>query len=81
MHDEPGDDIVADIMAGFEHPERVVTIRDRATAIAYAIDAARSDDVVLLQGKGHEPYQIVARGERVPFSDLDPAARLLQERM
>ncbi len=81
VHDEPGDDIVADIMAGFEHPERVVTIRDRAAAIAYAIDVAGPEDVVLLQGKGHEPYQIVARGERVPFSDIDTAARLLAERM
>ena len=79
VHTEDGDQIVAHIRAGFEHPERVVEIRDRATAIAYAIDAANADDVVLLQGKGHEPYQIIGN-ERVPFSDLDTAIRLLKER-
>ncbi|MEH6781170.1 MAG: UDP-N-acetylmuramoyl-L-alanyl-D-glutamate--2,6-diaminopimelate ligase [Rhodoglobus sp.] len=79
VHNEDGDQIVAHIRAGFEHPERVVEIRDRATAIAYAIDAANPDDVVLLQGKGHEPYQIIG-DERVPFSDLDTAIRLLKER-
>ena len=79
VHNEDGDQIVAHIRAGFEHPERVVEIRDRATAIAYAIDAANPDDVVLVQGKGHEPYQIVGN-ERVPFSDIDTAIRLLKAR-
>ncbi|MBH0083958.1 UDP-N-acetylmuramoyl-L-alanyl-D-glutamate--2,6-diaminopimelate ligase [Salinibacterium sp. SWN167] len=79
VHNEDGDQIVDHIRAGFEHPERVVEIRDRTTAIAYAIDAANPDDVVLLQGKGHEPYQIVGN-ERVPFSDIDTAIRLLKER-
>lgn len=81
VHDEDGDAIIADIRKGFEHPERVVEIRDRATAIAYAIDAAGPDDVVLLQGKGHEPYQIVENGRRVPFSDIETAERLLRERI
>jgi UDP-N-acetylmuramoyl-L-alanyl-D-glutamate--2,6-diaminopimelate ligase len=80
VHFEDGDHILDDIRAGFEHPERVVEIRDRAAAIAYAIDAAGPDDVVLLQGKGHEPYQIIG-DQRVPFSDLDTAERLLADRM
>ena len=80
VHFEDGDQILDDIRRGFEHPERVVEIRDRTTAIAYAIDAAGPDDVVLLQGKGHEPYQIIG-DQRVPFSDLDTAERLLADRM
>ena len=80
VHFEDGDHILDDIRTGFEHPERVVEIRDRATAIAWAIDAAGPDDVVLLQGKGHEPYQIIG-DERVPFSDIDTAERLLAERL
>jgi UDP-N-acetylmuramoyl-L-alanyl-D-glutamate--2,6-diaminopimelate ligase len=79
VHNEDGDQIVTHIRAGFKHPERVIEIRDRASAIAYAIDAANPDDVVLLQGKGHEPYQIIGN-ERVPFSDIDTAIRLLKER-
>ena len=80
VHFEDGDQILDDIRRGFEHPERVIEIRDRTTAIAYAIDAAGPDDVVLLQGKGHEPYQIVG-DQRVPFSDIDTAERLLAERL
>lgn len=80
VHFEDGDRIIDDIRAGFTNPSAVVEIRDRATAIAYAIDAAGPDDVVLLQGKGHEPYQIIG-AERVPFSDIDTAERLLRERM
>lgn len=80
VHFEDGDRILDDIRAGFTNPSAVVEIRDRATAIAYAIDAAGPDDVVLLQGKGHEPYQIIG-DERVPFSDIDTAERLLRDRM
>lgn len=80
VHFEDGDNIIDDIRAGFTDPSAVVEIRDRATAIAYAIDAAGPDDVVLLQGKGHEPYQIIG-DKRVPFSDIDTAERLLRERM
>lgn len=79
VHTEDGDRILDDIRRGFRHPERVVEIRDRASAIAWAIDAAGPDDVVLLQGKGHEPYQIIG-DQRVPFSDIDTAIRLLAER-
>ncbi|MGL4340477.1 MAG: UDP-N-acetylmuramoyl-L-alanyl-D-glutamate--2,6-diaminopimelate ligase [Rhodoglobus sp.] len=80
VHFEDGDQILDDIRRGFAHPERVIEIRDRAAAIAYAINAAGPDDVVLLQGKGHEPYQIIG-DERVPFSDIDTADRLLAERL
>jgi len=79
VHCEDGNQILTDIRAGFEHPELVIEIRDRAAAISYAIAAAGPNDVVLLQGKGHEPYQIIGE-ERVPFSDLDTADRVLRER-
>ncbi len=47
---------------------------DRRRAIASALGAARRGDIVLIAGKGHEPYQEI-RGVRHPFSDLR-AARL-----
>ncbi|MDQ6916704.1 MAG: UDP-N-acetylmuramoyl-L-alanyl-D-glutamate--2,6-diaminopimelate ligase [Pseudomonadota bacterium] len=49
---------------------------DRAAAIAGAIASAHVGDVVLLAGKGHEPYQEAA-GERQPFLDWDHASRAL----
>ena len=73
---EEGDAIVADIMAGFAEPARVMVQRDRAAAIAQAITQAGSDDVVLIAGKGHEPYQEI-NGVRQPFDDADTARVLL----
>lgn len=52
---------------------------DRAAAIAAAITTAAPADVVLLAGKGHEPYQEVA-GRRLPFSDLAVARAALAAR-
>jgi UDP-N-acetylmuramoyl-L-alanyl-D-glutamate--2,6-diaminopimelate ligase len=42
---------------------------DRAVAIESALRDARSADVVLLAGKGHESEQIIA-GRKLPFSDV-----------
>lgn len=73
---EDGDAIVADIVAGFAAPEAVVVQRDRAAAIARAIGEARPDDIVLVAGKGHEPYQEIA-GIRHPFDDSEVARQAL----
>jgi UDP-N-acetylmuramoyl-L-alanyl-D-glutamate--2,6-diaminopimelate ligase len=51
---------------------------DRAAAIYLAITGAQPDDVVLVAGKGHEPYQEIA-GQRLPFSDAVVAASVLEE--
>ena len=50
--------------------------RDRARAIAAAIAQAGPGDIVLVAGKGHEPYQEIA-GIKHPFDDTDVAARAL----
>jgi UDP-N-acetylmuramyl-tripeptide synthetase len=49
---------------------------DRADAIRNAIGAARTGDVVLIAGKGHETYQEY-QGVRTPFSDAALAAAAL----
>ena len=51
-------------------------IEDRALAIRRTILGASAADVVLLAGKGHEPYQEIA-GVKRPFSDIDEAAAAL----
>lgn len=60
--------IVNDIMAGFVAPASVRLIHDREQAIITALEEASAGDVVLIAGKGHEQYQLVA-GEKRPFSD------------
>ena len=52
---------------------------DRARAIRQTVAAAGPADVVLLAGKGHEPYQEIG-GRRLPFSDLEEARHALENR-
>ncbi len=65
---EDGDAIVAGIMAGFAAPDAVLVERDRRRAITRAIDEAGAGDIVLIAGKGHEPYQEID-GVQHPFDD------------
>ena len=65
---EDGDAIVADILAGFERADSAIVLRDRARAIAHAIGGAGAHDIVLVAGKGHEPYQEIA-GVKHAFDD------------
>ena len=76
---EDGDAIVTGILSGFADSSRVVVQRDRARAIALAIAEAGADDVVLVAGKGHEPYQEID-GIRHPFDDTEVARDLLRAR-
>lgn len=69
--------IIAAIRAGMKSAP--ASEPDRAAAIRAAVLAANPRDVVLLAGKGHEPYQEVA-GVRLPFSDLDAAKSALAGR-
>ncbi|NJD34082.1 MAG: UDP-N-acetylmuramoyl-L-alanyl-D-glutamate--2,6-diaminopimelate ligase [Betaproteobacteria bacterium] len=69
--------IIADILAGMK--ARPAIQPDRARAIAEAVAAAHPSDVILLAGKGHEPYQEIA-GVRHAFSDLDAAKSALEAR-
>lgn len=76
---EDGDRIVADILAGFHTASAVVVQRDRARAIGAAVAAAGEGDIVLVAGKGHEPYQEI-NGVRHAFDDTGVAAAALASR-
>jgi UDP-N-acetylmuramoyl-L-alanyl-D-glutamate--2,6-diaminopimelate ligase len=52
---------------------------DRRAAIALALEAARSGDIVLIAGKGHEDYQLIA-GRRLDFDDRAVVRALVAER-
>jgi UDP-N-acetylmuramoyl-L-alanyl-D-glutamate--2,6-diaminopimelate ligase len=60
--------IMADILVGFELPEKAHVNTDRATAILQIIRQAKPEDVVLIAGKGHEETQEIA-GKKHSFSD------------
>jgi len=52
---------------------------DRARAIERAISQAGAGDVVLIAGKGHEPYQLIG-DQTLPFDDRIEARRALASR-
>ncbi|MGK4006693.1 UDP-N-acetylmuramoyl-L-alanyl-D-glutamate--2,6-diaminopimelate ligase [Sorangium sp. So ce1036] len=52
---------------------------DRARAIERAVLESEPGDVVLIAGKGHEPYQIIG-DVTLPFDDRDEARRALAAR-
>ncbi len=78
---ENGDAIVADIQRGISRAHRadLWIERDRGEAIRLALSRASVEDVVLVAGKGHEPYQDVG-GRRLPFSDAGAVRAALAER-
>lgn len=71
--------IVGDIMAGFSLMKPMVE-RDRARAIAYAIQQAAMNDTILIAGKGHEEYQIIGK-QMLPFSDSIHVKQQLAQRV
>lgn len=58
----------------------VLEIGDRRTAIRKAVELARSGDVVMIAGKGHETGQ-EARGVVRPFSDRDELTAAITNRL
>ena len=71
-------EIIRQIEAGMSH-KNFKSIPDRAEAIATAVAASLSGDIILIAGKGHEAYQQLAT-ERIDFDDRKHASKALRER-
>ncbi len=78
---EKPETIIADMRGGLNDVEmrRTLCITDRREAIRTAIRTARPGEVVLVAGKGHEPYQEVC-GVRHHFDDREEVSRELAAR-
>jgi UDP-N-acetylmuramoyl-L-alanyl-D-glutamate--2,6-diaminopimelate ligase len=63
---EPPMAIIADILEGATRD--CLVIEDRARAVRTAVAGAARGDIVVVAGKGHEPYQEI-RGVRHPYND------------
>ncbi|MFQ6049270.1 MAG: Mur ligase family protein, partial [Phycisphaerae bacterium] len=74
--------IIDEILAGIEGwgMERVEVEPERRKAIWRAVELADEGDVVVIAGKGHERYQVVA-GRRLPFDDVAVAAGAVRRRL
>jgi len=71
--------IISDVIVGLQKTAGKYLIEpDREKAIGVALDEARPGDMVLLAGKGHENYQILA-DRTFEFDDREMARRALRD--
>ncbi len=71
--------IISDILAGVrKEMGAYVVIENRKKAIAYAMDIAEKNDIIVLAGKGHETYQEIC-GVKHPMDEREIVAEYLSE--
>jgi len=70
-YDENPSQILSDIKSGIPNTEYQIldTIIDRREAINKALSLARSNDTIIITGKGCEPWMCVANGEKIAWDD------------
>jgi len=71
--------ILKDIEEGIKKTNgRYVVIEDRTEAIRYAVKNARSGDIIVLAGKGHETYQIF-KDKTIHYDEREIVENILKE--
>ena len=72
-YDENPVSIIKDIKAGFSKSQitnnKLQIILDRRQAIRKALSLAKEGDVVIITGKGCEPWICVEKGKKIPWDD------------
>ena len=69
--------IIGEIVAGVAGGATVTTEVDRRKAIRMGLASARSGDVVLIAGKGHEDYQVIGDA-KTHFDDREEVETFLR---
>lgn len=67
--------IITDILAGFKSTNNVIVEADRGKALEYIKEIANKNDVVVVAGKGHEDYQILA-DKTIHFDDREEVRKI-----
>ena len=71
-------EIISDILEGMKGCKtKKKVIENRYDAIKYAIENARSGDIIILAGKGHETYQILNEGT-IHFDEREVVREILE---
>lgn len=78
LHNEEPDNIVSDMLDGITNTNYIVEL-DRKKAIILGIDLLKSDDVLLILGKGHEEVMII-KDKRIPFNDKKTVLEYLKSK-
>lgn len=77
-YDEDPDQIIEDMLPGFEKHTPTI-IMDRRAAIHEALSRAKAGDVVLITGKGTDPYIMLENNKKLPWSDYEVAKEELEK--
>ena len=67
-YDEDPEKIINDVALGIKN-KKPIKILDRREAIKEAFKIAKKGDVVIITGKGTDPYIMEANGSRIPWDD------------
>ena len=59
------------------YKRKQLSIVDRREAIKIAVDAAKSEDIILIAGKGHEKYQEI-KGKKQHFDDKEELVKMFE---
>lgn len=75
---ENPEDIIKDILKGLTGSKPCDVVTDRREAIYHSLKIAQKGDVIVLAGKGHEDYQILADNVHIHFDEREVVAEGLK---
>ncbi len=79
-YDENPEEIIKEVAQGaIQHAKKPEMISDRKKAILKAIKSAKKNQVVIITGKGAEPWLAVANGEKIPWDDREVVRQAWKE--
>jgi UDP-N-acetylmuramoyl-L-alanyl-D-glutamate--2,6-diaminopimelate ligase len=76
-YDEDPQKIIDDMVRGIEDESKLTIIMDRRKAIHTALEEAKDGSVVIISGKGTDPYIMGPHNTKTPWSD----AKVVQQEM
>lgn len=77
LHEEEFKDIINDMLKGVEK-ENYTIIQDRKIAVTSAMKMLKSNDILLILGKGHEEY-IIIKDKKIPYNDRQTVLDVISE--
>ena len=77
-YDDDVDEIIENVASGIKN-HVAQKIRDRRQAISTALSLAKSNSIVIISGKGTDPYIMRANGEREKWSDAKVAKEEIEK--
>lgn len=77
LHNEDPKQIISDMIEGLKNSNYIIEM-DRRKAIIEGINLLKTNDVLLILGKGHEQAIIVKDNKRIPFNDKTEVLKYLQ---